>query len=47
MASEEFANFILKDDRLENSHDANPLVTIWIIVDQTTYKDPAPKHWTS
>ena len=21
----------------------HPLVTIWIIVDQTTYKDPAPK----
>ena len=23
--------------------DANPLVTIWIIVDETTCKDPAPK----
>ena len=38
MASEEFA----KDDRPAYSRDANPLVTIWIIVDQTTYKDPAP-----
>ena len=43
MASEEFANFIPKDDRPANSRDANPLVTIWIIVDETTYKDPAPK----
>ena len=41
MASEEFANFIPKDDRPANSRDANPLVTIWIIVDETTYKDPA------
>ena len=29
--------------RPANSRDANPLVTIWIIVDETTYKDPAPK----
>ena len=43
MASEEFANFIPKDDRPANSRDANSLVTIWIIVDETTYKDPAPK----
>ena len=43
MASEEFVNFIPKDDRPANSRDANPLVTIWIIVDETTYKDPAPK----
>ena len=43
MASEEFANFIPKDYRPANSRDANPLVTIWIIVDETTYKDPAPK----
>ena len=42
MASEEFANFIPKDDRPANSRDAHPLVTIWIIVDETTYKDPAP-----
>ena len=42
-ASEEFANFIPKDDRPANSHYANPLVNIWIIVDETTYKDPAPK----
>ena len=43
MASEEFANLIPNDDRPANSRDANPLVTIWIIVDETTYKDPAPK----
>ena len=43
MASEEFANFPPKDDWPANSRDANPLVTIWIIVDETTYKDPAPK----
>ena len=46
MASEEFAIFIPKDDRPANSRDANPLVTIWVIeviVDETTYKDPAPK----
>ena len=42
MASEEFANFITTDDRPANSLDANSLVTIWIIVDDTTYKDPAP-----
>ena len=42
-ASEEFANFIPKDDRPANSRYANPLVNIWIIVDETTYKDPAPK----
>ena len=43
MASEEFANFIPKDDQPANSSDANPLVTIWIIVDATTFKDPALK----
>ena len=43
MASIEFANFIPKDDRPANWRDANPLATIWIIVDETTYKDPAPK----
>ena len=36
------ANFIPKDDRPTNLRDANSLVTIWIIVDETTYKDPAP-----
>ena len=43
MVSEEFANFIPKDDRLANSRDVNPLETIWIIVGETTYKDRAPK----
>ena len=43
LASEEFANFIPKDDWPANSRDANPLVTVWIIVDETTYTDPAPK----
>ena len=33
-----------KGDRLANSRDVNPLETIWIIVNKTTYKDPlAPK----
>ena len=32
MVSEEFVNFIPKDDRLANLRDANPLETIWIIV---------------
>ena len=43
MVSEGFANFIAKGDRLANSRDVNPLETIWIIVDETAYKDPAPK----
>ena len=43
MVSEGFANFIPKEDRPANSGDVNPLETIWIIVDETTYKDPAPK----
>ena len=46
MASEEFANFIPrvpKDDRPANSRDIHTLETIWIIVDETTYKDSAPK----
>ena len=42
MVSEGFANFIPKEDRPVNSPDVNPLETIWIIVDETTYKDPAP-----
>ena len=42
--SEGFGNFIAKGDQLENSRDVmNPLETIWIIVDQKTYKEPAPK----
>ena len=32
-----------KGDRLANLHDVNPLETIWIIVDEKTYKEPAPK----
>ena len=43
MVSEGFANFIAKGDRLANSRDVNPLETIWIIVDKTTYKETAPK----
>ena len=43
MVSEGFANFIPNEDRPANSRDLNPLETIWIIVDETTYKDPAPK----
>ena len=43
MVSEEFANLIPKDERPANSRDVNPLETIWIIVDEITYKDPVPK----
>ena len=35
--------FIAKGNWLVNSRDVNPLETIWIIVDETTYKDTAPK----
>ena len=41
--SEGFVNFIPKNDRTANSRDVNPLETIWIIVDETTYKDLLPK----
>ena len=34
---------IPKDDQPANSGDMNTLETIWIIVDETTYKDSAPK----
>ena len=43
MVLEGFGNFIAKEDRLANSDDVNPLETIWIIVDQKTYKEPTPK----
>ena len=43
MVPEGFGNFIAKDDRPANSHGVTPLETIWIIFDETTYKDPAPK----
>ena len=43
MMSEGFGNFIAKGDRQANSRDVNPLETIWIIVDEKTYKEPAPK----
>ena len=43
MVSEGFANFIPKEDRPANSCDVNLLETIWIIVDETKYKDPALK----
>ena len=42
MVSEGFANFRPKEDQRENSCDVNSLETIWIIVDETTYKDPVP-----
>ena len=42
MVSEGFANFIPKEDRPANSRDMNLLETIWIIIDETTYKDPSP-----
>ena len=43
VVSEGFANFIPKKDWPANSHDVNPLETIWMIVHKTTYKDLAPK----
>ena len=43
MVSEGFGNFIAKDDRPANSRDVNPLETIWIVFDETTYNDSAPK----
>ena len=43
MVSEGFANFIPKEDWTASLCDVNPLETIWIVVDETTYKDPAPK----
>ena len=43
MVSEGFANFIPKEDQPANSRDVNPLETIHIIEDKTTYKGPAPK----
>ena len=36
-----FAIFIAKDDRPANARDMDPLENIWIIVDETKYKDPA------
>ena len=43
MVSQGFANFIAKGDRLTTSRDVNPPETIWININETTYKDPAPK----
>ena len=43
MVSEGFANLIPREDPPANLRDVNPLETIWIIVDETTYKDLAPK----
>ena len=43
MVSEGFANFIPKKDWPANSCDVNQQETIWIIVDETTYKYLAPK----
>ena len=43
MVSEGFADFIPKEDRPANSRDVNSLETIWIIIDETTNKGPAPK----
>ena len=43
MVPEGFGHFLAKGDRLANSRDGNPVAIIWIIVDETTYKDPAPK----
>ena len=36
-------NFIAKDGCKANSPDLNPIENIWSIIDETTYKYPAPK----
>ena len=36
-------NFIAKDGWPANSPDLNPIKNIWSIIDETTYKEPAPK----
>ena len=38
-----FENFIPKEDRPANSGDVNQQETIWIVVDETTYKYLPPK----
>ena len=43
MVSEGFANFIPKEDQPANSCDVKTIETIWIIADETTYKNSAPK----
>ena len=43
MVAEGFANFKAKGNRRANSRDAKPLETIWLIVDETKYKNPAPE----
>ena len=43
MVSEGFANLIPREDPPANLRDLNLLETIWVIVDETTYKDLAPK----
>ena len=40
---EGFGNFIAKDDRPAKSRDVTSLESIWIIFDETTYKDAVPK----
>ena len=42
-APQGFGKFIAKDDRPANSRDVTPLEITWIVFDETTYKDPAPK----
>ena len=34
----------MKHDQPANSRDMNPLQTIWIIVDETTFEVPAPSY---
>ena len=36
-------NFITKDGWPANPPDLNPIENIWSIINETTYKDPAPK----
>ena len=36
-------NFIAKNGQSAKSPDLNPIENIWSIIDEKTYKDPAPK----
>ena len=43
MVSIEFANFIAKNGWPANFLDLNPIEDIWSIINEITFKDPAPK----
>jgi len=43
MVSKEFTKLLAKDGWPANTPDLDPIGNIWSIIDETTYKDPAPK----